>query len=268
MNSRHEPDLKAAMQRLSEVAGPPDLAEAALRGAKGMRRRRAVLTSLAALTAVAVLSIPFVLRGGPSAVPPGPVAPGFAAPAPVLAACQTAPMVNPSTKEVAEENWPQYVKTVLGLLPARDDYVVQNAYGLCNPGVAGVSNAYTVINLGHRREHGHLTVDLYVYATSERLPNSCTDLYASAPKANQNVLSCEDGTDTRPFLYVTAYSTTNVTIGAVYADHRAVVIERNGDGTAEVPIRIEELKAVVSNQDLLALIPVSDGPLPTPSTRQ
>ena len=268
MNSRYEPDLKVAMQRLSDVAGPPDLADAALRGAKGMRRRRAFLTSVAALTAVAALSLPFVLRNTPPAGSPEPVSPGFAAPLPSMAACKTAPNVNPSTKEVAQEHWPQYVRTVLTLLPARDDYFVQNTYDLCNPGEAGASNAYTVINLGHFREHGHLTVDLYVYENSEWLPNSCADLSALATKGNQSILFCEDGTGTRPLLYATGYSTTNVTLGAVYADHRAVVMERNGDGRVEVPISVDELKTVVSNQDLLALIPVASEPLPTSSRRR
>ncbi|GIF98838.1 hypothetical protein [Catellatospora citrea] len=268
MNAPHEPDLKAAMQRLSDVAGPADLADAALRGAKGMRRRRGVLAALAAVATVAGLSVPFLVTGGPQADSPGFTLPvGAAASAPGLGGCQDAPMVNPTTKEVAEQHWPEYVQTVLGLLPDRDDYVVQNTYDICNWGEPGASNAYTVINLGHLREHGHLTVNLYVYDTDQWVPDSCADLDALAAAGHQDVLFCQAGGNAEPLLYATAYDTTSVTVGAVYADHRAVVMERIGAEAVPV-ISVDALKAVVADRALLDLIPTADGPLPTPSAHR
>ncbi|GIG03681.1 hypothetical protein Cco03nite_03810 [Catellatospora coxensis] len=257
------------MQRLSEVAGPADLADAALQGAKGMRRRRGALTALAAVAAVAALTVPFTMRGTPPAAAPGigidlPV--GAAASPPVAGECETAPMVNPTTKEVAAGDWPQYVRTVLDLLPDRDDYVVQNAYDLCNPGQPDISNAYTVINLGHQREYGHLTVNLFVHETSPWVPGSCADLnvIAAAGLQPRDVVFCEDGGGASPLLYGLSYAGTSLTVGAVYADHRAVVMER--DAAASV-ISVEQLKQVVSSQELLSLVPVTDGPLPTTAAR-
>ncbi|WP_144124323.1 hypothetical protein [Catellatospora sichuanensis] len=266
MNSPHEPDLKAAMQRLSDVAGPADLADAALRGAKRMRRVRGALTTLAAVAAVGGMSLPFTIQEKPPAVSPGFAAPSKpAAPPSSLGGCQAAPMVNPTTKEVANEHWPKYVATVLSLLPDRSDYVVQNTHDLCNWGEPGTSNAYTVINLGHGREHGHLTVNLYVYE-NQWVPNSCADLNATAPKSGMRVLFCQEGVNAQPMLYGTAYSDTTVTVGAVYADHRAVVMERN-DKEAVAVISVDDLKVVVADQDLLNLIPTADGPLPTSSAK-
>lgn len=268
MNSPHEPDLKAAMQRLSDVAGPADLADSALRGAKAMRRRRGVVTALAAVAAVAALALPFAMQGTPPADPAGVNLPvGAAASPPSVGGCQDAPMVNPTTKEVAAGHWPEYVRTVLSLLPDRDDYVVQNTHDLCNWGEPQTSNAYTVINLGHGREHGHLTVNLYVHETAQWVPGSCAELDAFAVGGAQlDVLFCQEGGNGRPLLYGTAFAGTSITVGAVYADHRAVVMERNDEATASV-ISVDDLKVVVSNQDLLSLIPTADGPLPTPSAR-
>jgi hypothetical protein len=265
VSTRYESDLKAAMRRLADVAGPADLTDAALRGATGARRRRAVLSGLAAAIAVAALSLPFVIWDRPPAESPGQVWPELAAPTPSLGACQGAPMVNPTTKEVAENHWPQFVRKAVGLLPARDDYVLQSAYDLCNHGESGLSNAYAVINLGHGREHGHLTVDLFVYETSGRIPASCADLNATiAAGGDWRVLFCQDATNAQPLLYGIAYLTYNTTVGAVYPDHRAVVMERNGE-EAVGAISVDDLKAVVSHRDLLDLIPVASGPLPTAS---
>lgn len=265
MNSPHEPDLKAAMRGLSDVAGPDDLADAALRGAKGMRRRRGTLAALAAVATVAGLSVPFLVAGSPRAEAPGLSLPVGAAASPAnLAGCQAVPMVNPTTKEVSAEQWPEYVKTVLGLLPDRDDYVVQHTYDLCNAGQRGISNAYAVINLGGQREHGHLTVNLYVYDDDRWVPNSCAELAALAAEGHLDVVFCQGGVNAEPLLYGAAHAGTNVTVGAVYADHRAVVMERN-DAEAVPVISLDDLKVVVANQDLLNLIPTADGPLPTRS---
>ncbi|MEU7823655.1 hypothetical protein [Catellatospora sp. NPDC049133] len=266
MNTPPEPELREAMRRLSEVAGPADLADAALRGAKGMRRRRALVTAVAAVTATAALAVPFAMRGTAPASSPGLTLPVGAAASPAsLGECRNAPMVNPSTKEVAQEHWPEYVRTVLRLLPDRDDYVVQNTYDVCNWGEPGASNAYTVINLGHLREHGHLTVNLYVYETAAWVPQSCADLTASAGAAQDlAVLFCEEGVGAAPLLYGTAYSNTTVTVGAVYPDHRAVVMERNGVEAVPV-IDVDDLKTVVADQELLSLVPTAANPLPTPS---
>ncbi|MDI1463123.1 hypothetical protein QEZ54_19270 [Catellatospora sp. KI3] len=263
MNSPNEPELKAALQRLSDVAGPADLSDAALRGARSRRRVRGAVTALAAVGVVAALSVPFALRQGPPAASPVDAVPvDFAATPPILGECQDAPMVNPTTKEVAAEHWPQYVQLVLDLLPARSDYVVQNTYDLCNWGESGISNAYAVINLGHGREHGHLTVNLYVHETAAWVPGSCADLNATAPTADQSVLFCQEAAGSQPLLYGTAYSNTTVTVGAVYPDHRGVVLERNGlEAVSE--ISIDDLKAVVTDQGLLNLIPTSAVPLPT-----
>ncbi|HEX6685797.1 MAG TPA: hypothetical protein VF062_23680 [Candidatus Limnocylindrales bacterium] len=266
MNTPHEPDLRAAMRELSDVAGPGEhVADAALRGAKGMRRRRSALTGVAALAAVAALSVPFTILNNPPGGPPENASPGFAAPAPNLGACQGAPMVSPGIKEVAEEHWPQYLKTVLGLLPKRDDYVVQNTHDICNTGHPQAPNAYTVINLGHNREHGHLTVDLYVHENVDWVPDTCADLDIVAASSQLDVVFCQDGKDGKPLLYGTAYPTTKLTVGAVYPDRRAVVMERNLDEGADAVISVDDLKAVVSNQDLLGLVPVSSVPLPTVS---
>lgn len=265
MNEPPEPDLKTAMGQLSDVPGPADLADAALRGARHLRRRRGILTALAAFAATAGMSLPFAIQEQPPAVSPGSGSPSAAAPAPSGPGdCQAAPMVNPTTKEVAEEHWPEYVRTVLSLLPDRRDYVVQNTHDLCNWGNPEISNAYTVINIGHSREHGHLTVNLYAYETARWVPDSCADLNTGAAEAGLTVLFCQQGTGDRPMLYGTAYAGTTVTVGAVYADHRAVVMERN-DAAAAAVISVDDLKAVVSDRDLLKLIPVAEGSLPTPS---
>lgn len=272
MNSPQEPELKAALQRLSDVAGPADLADAALRGARSVRRVRGVLTALAAVAVVGGLSLPFALKEESPAVSAGYAAPSTTATAPSASAaapaspggCQAAPMVDPTTKEVAQEHWPEYVKTVLSLLPDRSDYVVQNTHDLCNWGEPGTSNAYTVINLGHRREHGHLTVNLYVYDDNRWVPDSCAELDTAAAEAGTSVLFCEAGAGDRPLLYGTAYADTTVSVGAVYADHRAVVMERN-DLAAVAVISVDDLKAVVADRELLGLIPTAAGPLPTSS---
>lgn len=124
-----------------------------------------------------------------------------------------------------------------------------------------------MINLGHFREQGHLTVNLYVHETSPWVPGSCAELAAFAVGGQQPVvLFCQEGGNAQPLLYGIAFAGSSVTDGAVYADHRAVVMERNDAAAASV-IGVDDLKVVVSNQDLLNLVPTADGPLPTPSAR-
>jgi hypothetical protein len=271
MNTQPDPNLSHALHQLAEAPEPVNLADRALAGARGVRRRRAALTGLAVVAVAAVLAVPFALNAGGQ----GAAEQGFAAAPPVavvatgatFAPCAYATSTAENTKEVSQQNWPTYVSTVIGKLPARTDYVMQSGSAtVCQPAEVDASNAYAVINLGPMREAGHLTVNLEIDSPDDQLvlPTDCAALALQLDLtvvhepgvAKPQVLFCTDGTASTPLTYGVGFYG-QYTVTAAYPDHRVIYLESIPTTTGVAPtITAEQLLVAVTDPALVALIPV------------
>lgn len=270
MNRSSEPTLARIMHDLTDEPEPAGLADRALHGARGQHRRRVALTGLAALAAVAALSVPFLLRpdstGRPQQDAVG--APGAGAVAAVprsaLGPCRYLPGQVSSVKRVEPADWPDHVRLAVAKLPARSDYVMQSGYAVCadGAGAGDLAAGYAVINLGGGREHGHLTLNL-LSSTQPNGPTTCDAVRAEAasPSPEQpdapapRVLFCDEGTTSTPIVYGLEVHGSFV-VTARYADNRVVWMESIGQYGTAPTISAEDLRRVVGDPALAALLPV------------
>ncbi len=248
--------LSRALQDLADVPGPESMADKALQRAKGRRVRGYAISAAGAFAAAAIISLPFLLASGPESGSQlqfgGPPAaePSANVSAP---ACGYAPNV-PGVKEVTEANWPDYVRATIERLPARSDYVMQSGSAdLCN----GV--AYSVINLGHHREAGHVTVRLQTQP-SEYMPVDCASVQAAEtnpvapPPPNPfQVLFCQEGNGFK-LVYGIDDGYDNFRVYAIYADGRTVGMESLNDGGNGPTVSAEQLRAIVIDPAMVAFI--------------
>ncbi|NUR30777.1 MAG: hypothetical protein HOV83_33825, partial [Catenulispora sp.] len=109
--------------------------------------------------------------------------------------------------------------------------------------------------LGHSREHGHLTVNMYIEAA--RVPTSCAEVARLAPP--WHVEFCDPATGAAPMAYGLSYQG-NSLVGAIYADGHAVVIEAIGDGEQANPITGSQLRAAVTAAAVHDVIPDAAAP--------
>ncbi len=275
MNDTEQQRVHAALHDLADVAAPGDLADRALNQARRTRRLRIGVVAGSAVLAVAVAATALgSLSAGPAKAPlAGGPATGTAAagPArnavpmrlkplaqevPVGGACVELPKPPITVKEVAQPNWPAFVTTVVGKLPARSDYIMQSGYSWCS-WANGLSNSYAVINLGHLREAGELTVNMYISAAGT--PTDCAALAAFSTSADPHyqVLFCTPGSGSTPLVYGLQETDGIVMVGAVFADGKAVTME-----SILAPITAAQLRTVVSDPQVHDLIPNVAAPGP------
>jgi hypothetical protein len=122
------------------------------------------------------------------------------------------------------------------------------------------ANAYSVINLGHKREQGHLTVNMFIKATG--IPADCAGFKKLRLGDNyglHKVLFCTDKTATAPLVFGLQIFDT-VTVGAAYADGRAIVMESVPTGKVPSAITAEDLRTTVQNSKLHDVIPAVAAP--------
>jgi hypothetical protein len=259
MTTHDEPGLQQALHDLATVPAPADLGDRALKRAR--RRRTGRVASVGVLTLAGLLAVPFLATSWGSGGANQPAAGPLTGAAPPPAACTHAPSVAPDVKRVDPTNWPEFVRITIAALPQRSDYEMQSGYDLCATEAGASASAYAVINLGPKREHGHLTVDLYQSADPKHVAVNCALLTAirGEPKPpTDTLLFCADGTATTPAVYATG-SDGLVTVTAAYPDRRAVVIGAHGTytGSTFTPpvIPTEVLRAIVTSPALAALLP-------------
>jgi hypothetical protein len=261
MSTSTEDRLTRALHELADVPGPPSMAGAALAGARRDRRRRAVVGTAAGLAAVAAIAAPLALRPGSEPAPFEVAGPGPATQ--VADDCVGLPVDVSAGKEVPAADWPRFVRTAVDALPARADYVMQSGYDFCHPSGAAVSDAYAVINLGHRREQGHLTLNLSrAVPSAQALPSTCAqapaELATTRPPtpdtAAGEVLFCADATAAEPFVLGFAYYG-QITVAAIWPDGRTIWIESIPEGGRPPAVDGAQLRSVVTDGDLVGLIP-------------
>jgi hypothetical protein len=236
-----ESRLRADLQELADVPGPPSLVDRALADAGRARRTRRVVVGAGALALTAVIALPIATRTLPGRALPfgGEGSPGT---------CQTATDEAVPPDGVSAADQPRFVRFVFTKLPPRDDYFLQSGYGMCvgteePAGLPGERlNAYAVINLGPNREHGHLTVTIQ----HEPGLRTCADL--TTPEVR--LLFCEDAAATTPLvLGVQIGRPDEFIVTAVYSDDRVVSI-----GAYGTPFDVATLRSVVTDPELVALL--------------
>jgi hypothetical protein len=273
MSTQNEQRLRSALDDLAGGPLPADLASRAIAQAGRNRRwRHAVLAGAATLAVTAAVPVAVSLggthpggtrRGGGSTLA---VPANATATRPVHAAsCEQAPSVSATVKEVARADWPEFVRTIVAALPARSDYVMQSGWSWCDYD-SSESNAYAVINVGHLREHGHLTVNMYIHATG--VPADCPALRALVKKPlpdttrQRVVLFCADRTATTPMVVGLSFSG-QVTVGANYADGRSIVMESIPNPGQPFAVTAEQLRDAVTDRSVYNVIPDTAAPAPS-----
>ena len=271
MSTRNDERLRSALDELAGGPLPADLADRAIAQAGRNRRRRyAAVTGAAALVVSTAVPLAVSLVGGThtdgGSTLAGPANGTSATPGGVVqpAACVQAPSVSARVKEVALADWPDFVRTIVAALPTRSDYVMQSGWSWCDYG--SEPNAYAVINLGSGREHGHLTVDMYIHATDA--PADCSALRELAEKPlpdtteKRVVLFCTDRTATTPMVAGLSFYG-QVTVAANYADGRSVVMESIPNPGKPFAVTAEQLRDAVTDRAVYGVIP--DAAQPGPS---
>jgi len=236
--------IRQALDDLATAPEPANLADRALRAAG--RRRATTIVAVFGASAVAVALVAVGIAGLPSSGDD---------PAPPAGVARTpAPCVR-YTGEVPAQAWPDFVTAALAALPARSDYVMQSGYGWCdvapNPSVPEtmggwkISNA--IINLGPNREHGVLTVDVFVRVPSQ----AATCAGVSTP---QPLLFCTPGT---PLVYAYGRQDAIIAIAVLGA---GVEIRMPYNGNA---LTAQQVAAAASDPGLRQLVQDSLANLPT-----
>jgi hypothetical protein len=121
---------------------------------------------------------------------------------------------------------------------------------------------HAVINLGLSREHGHLTVNLYIHGTD--VPADCAALAnRRLPEwINERVLFCTDRTATTPM--VTGLSIDEqATVSASYADGRLITMESIPNPGQPLAVTAAQLRDAVTDKAVYAVIPDSAQPDPS-----
>ncbi len=271
MTNDIEERLGRGLRDLADVPAPTSLAEGALTRARRARRVRAVTTGLAAVVATGAIAAPFLLRpgGGPEAVQFGapPPIPQSATPTPAPATtgaaasddCREAPgSTGGGIKQVEPGDWPEYVRIAMGRLPTGKNWVMQSGYGPCRPAEPDVPNAYSVINLGPRREDGgHVTLNL-ADESHHQLPQDCASVSAKIA-ARQGadglrygeVAACTEGTASTPLFYAIHTSYDELHGVAVWPDGRAAWMESIPNLGEPLPLDLKGLRAVLTDRELV-----------------
>ena len=279
MSTPTDERLHSALDELASGPLPVDLADRAIaRADRNRRRRYALLTGVAVLAVAAAVPLAVSLSGthtgggsplanpanGTSAKTSGAVQP---------TACAQAPQQGTMVKEVAPADWPDFVRTTVAALPTRSDYVMQSGWSWCDDGSQPDANAYAVINLGPAREHGHLTVNMYIHATNA--PADCAALRElvskpqppPAPNEKRVVLFCTDRTSTTPMVAGLSFSG-QVTVSANYADGRSIAMESIPNPGQPLTVTAEQLRDAVTDRAVHEVIPdvAQPGPPAEPVT--
>jgi len=240
-----ETRLREDLLELADVPAPPSLADRALADARTLRRRRAVGAGVGTLALIGIVALPFVANVSVAGwhLP-------FGAAETTTSPCGTATDESEQQRGVPAAEYPQFVRLTVAKLPPRDDYVLQSAVGICPPpaGVAGPKGngpyGYAVINLGPRREQGHLTVDIY----HENEPVTCATV--SAPP--EQVEFCRDATATAPLVLAVRDDGSRddgLIVTAIHSGRRTVSI-----GAFGTPFDAEALVPVVTDPALRDLL--------------
>jgi hypothetical protein len=259
--------IRAALDELAEGPAPSGLADRALAGAARNRRLRHGLAIGATAMAI-TLAVPAVAHWGRSpAVQDNSAASQTGAPlftAGSVASgdrCVQLPGGHPLVKEVAPEEWPDFVQVTVAALPSRSDYVMQSGYSWCAYQDGG-ADAYAVVNLGHKREHGHVTVNMYIRPEGTPVDCAGVDRLASSPlHGSYNVLFCNEKTAATRLVYGLQLPS-SVIVGSVYADGKTVVMESNVDGQRPLAISADQLRQAVLETQLHDVIPDSAVSMP------
>jgi hypothetical protein len=269
---RTDEQIRSALHDLTNAPVPDDLAGRAL-SAAARRRRIRIGTSAGALVLVAAAAVTagIQLTAAPGGSKPDPYTFSYqpaAGAVPVGGACVLLPVEPVTVKEVAPAMWPDFVRAAVDVLPARGDYVMQSGYSWCAwPGAdKDAANAYAVVNLGHNREAGHLTISMYISATG--VPSDCNGVNDIARTPAQHglapfpVLFCDEQTATAPLTFGFDVGT-SVTVGAVYADGRAIIMESLvAEAGQPLAISAERLRTVIQDPQLHDVIPSTAAPGP------
>lgn len=268
MSTPNDERLRSALDELAAGPLPADLADRALARAERNRRLRyAAVTGAAAL--VVAGSVPLAVSlggthpggGSPLAAPADSTSASPRSRAIQPVSCVQSPPLSATVKEVAPADWPDFVRTVVAALPTRSDYVMQSGWSWCDYG--GSPNAYAVINLGRAREHGHLTVNLYIHGTG--VPADCAALANRRIPASvdEHVLFCTDRTATTPMVSGLSIDG-QATVSASYADGRLISMESIPNPGQPLAVTAEQLRDAVTDKAVYAVIP--DAAQPGPSS--
>ena len=226
-----------------------------------MRRAQWGLSGLAAFALAGVIAAPFLLapQASPSLQAAAPASKAAELPNATGDDCVQAPSVTPTEKRVAEENWPEFVKTVIAKLPPRADYVMQSGHALCANEAEGIWRAYAVINLGPLREHGHLTVNIDEVTPPNVLVSCAAVLqhiaeeksaHPDAPK--RELLFCNEAAGTTPLVYATRFFST-LYVTAAYANVNVWMESHPADPSQQYEIGPEALRAAITEPSLAVL---------------
>jgi hypothetical protein len=265
-------EIRDAMDALAGRPSTIGFADNALHRANRVRRRRVAL-SAGALALAALVAVPLATRAGDrpayAATPLFGLAAGSdaavdpnAAPDPGCVSLPVEPTGGDTShfvKEVQPADWPDFVRIAVAALPARGDYVMQSGYSWCH-GPAGVSNAYAVVNLGHGREHGHLTLDVFGHYDPEVVGARCDEMSELANRGHQpgapqwHLDFCDDATGTAPMAFGASLDGERVA-GAVYPDGRAVIMADLADGPGDFALTAAEMRPAVTSPELIAGLP-------------
>lgn len=233
MTTSWEQRLREDLAALAEPPGrgvPGSPADRALADAKKVRRRRAGLLAAGSVALVALAATPVVVNT--VGLPFG--AGGSGTP------CESATDEADPPRKTPVSKMPRFVRTVVAKLPARDDYYLQSAQGMC--AMAGHRpHGYTVINLGPYREHGHLTVRIQFWIG----PGNCAGL----EEPQQRTLSCEEATDSSPLVLAQSLDGNGFVVTAIHPDSRAVTIGAHG-----TPFDVATIRSVATDAELIDLL--------------
>lgn len=248
MTTGFDSNLREGLRRLADAPPAPALADAALANARRIRRRRRSLAALAATAVVGVgTAMPLLLTTESRYAPFGPRPTGTAGTESVRPPieCRTATDEAVPPGGAVSDSWPSFVGIVLAHLPARDDYRLDSAGGLC--GEPSERSGRMVLSFGDAA--GHLVVELYadfyqLIPTDATPATTCAALIARW----QEVYFCADATSTEPLIVGGRDDRGEVYI-ALYPDGRWITVEDNG---TDLPP--ETLRAVVTDPALAALL--------------
>ncbi len=258
MTSPFESTVREGLRQLADQPAPPSTADRALAGARHVRRRRRVVTALAAIAGAAAITLPFAL------VPRGD---GATDVVDATSSTTAAPTVTPTVEcrtvttppaLASPDTWPSFVATVVAKLPPRDDYVLTSAHGVCEvtdgpPSVFAGDERATIVrsaemrmSVGGSAENGGFSVLLVRTSPPIDLP-SCAEL-PSLQRAGDELLFCDDATAALPTAYG-GRSGGDLYAMAMYPDGRMILFEDGGS-----PFDLATMRALVTDPDLAALV--------------
>lgn len=255
MTSPFESSVRDGLARLAEAPPAGSLVDRALSDARRIRRRRRILTALAAIAVVGGgTATPFVLTAQGGDAPAGTTPTATARP---TTECRTATNEPSPFAGTLPDTWPSFIGIVMAHLPPRDDYYVSSGYGLCND--MGASAGRVVMQIGAQGEHGQFVVEL-ITDFQELIqgpnvitpPNFDVSTYFTCPRLEAEhveVYFCEEATETQPLAFAGRDHRGAMWVFAYYPDGRYIVLENN-----DTILDLETMRAVVTDPELAALL--------------